>query len=82
MGRSFRGNLKLCGIYSRVGEYINTKTKILCECKRCGHQWMVMPYSVLHGTGCPKCAGNIKKTQEEFEKELKEISPEITVIYY
>lgn len=25
MGRSFRGNLKLCGIYSRVGEYINTK---------------------------------------------------------
>lgn len=41
-----------------------------------------MPYSVLHGAGCPKCAGNIKKTQEEFEKELKEISPEITVIYY
>lgn len=30
------------------------KTKFLC--KRCGHHWEAMPYSVLQGHGCPRCA--------------------------
>ena len=63
-----------------IGTYINTNTKILCECNKCGHKWMVRPYSLIAGTGCPKCAGIIKKTQEDFVTELHEIAPEIQVV--
>ena len=64
---------------SVLGNYINTNTKILCECKKCSYQWMVRPYSLIGGTGCPQCAGNIKKTHHEFVEELHSISPEIEV---
>lgn len=39
-----------------LGEYINNKTKIRSECKRCGHCWDVVPASLLNGHGCPVCA--------------------------
>ena len=32
---------------------------------------------LLHGHGCPKCAGNIKKTHSQFSDELKTVLPSI-----
>lgn len=39
-----------------LGQYVNAKTPILCQCKRCGHKWNGTPTNLLRGTGCPKCA--------------------------
>ncbi|EGT3618567.1 hypothetical protein FJ641_04030 [Clostridium perfringens] len=55
--------------YEVLGEYINAMTKILVKHK-CGYKWNVIPSNLLRGQGCPKCAGNIKKTTEEFKKEI------------
>ena len=48
-----------------LGEYVNNKTKIKCKCKIDGYEWEVKPNDLLNGISCPKCAGNIKKTNSE-----------------
>ena len=62
-----------------LGEYKGSKTKIKCKCKIDGYEWEATPNSLLNGTGCPKCGGNIKKTTEEFKQEIKEINNDIEV---
>ena len=63
-----------------VGEYINARTQILHKCKIDGHKWMVAPYVILRGDGCPVCAGNKRKTTEEYKEELSNINPNIEVL--
>ena len=50
--------------------YKNRNTKILCKCKKCGHEWETTPNCLLKGRGCPKCAGNIKLTHKEFMQKF------------
>lgn len=64
------------------GRYINANTKIRCYCKECGHRWMVVPDSLLQGTGCPCCGQKSsretqRKTHEQFVRELSEINPTV-----
>ena len=68
-----------------LGEYVNNKTKIKVRCKIDGHEWEVIPSSLLSGTGCPKCGykkngENSKKTTEEFIKELKKVNNDIEIL--
>lgn len=63
-----------------LGDYINVSTKLLVKSTSCGHEWMGTPATLLKGAGCPLCAGNRKKTQEQFEAELKKVNPNVTVI--
>ena len=63
-----------------LGEYKGSKIKIKCKCKIDGHEWEVVPNSLLSGYGCPKCSGNIKKTTEEFKQEMKEINDNIEIL--
>lgn len=54
-----------------VGEYINSRTKILHKCKIDGHEWYAIPNSIIQGSGCPKCnesrgEKNISKWLDEF----------------
>ncbi len=58
--------------------YNGSKTKILCECGKCGNSWYVSPNQLLIGHGCPYCSGKRKKTNEEFLSQLKEINNQIT----
>lgn len=60
-----------------LDEYVSAKTKIRFRCKICGNIWDATPDNILRGTGCPKCAGNIKKTTEDLKKELELINPDI-----
>ena len=39
-----------------LGEYINSKTGILCRCLKCGCEWSPTPKTVLRNHGCPDCA--------------------------
>lgn len=63
-----------------LGVYINARTPILHKCKIDGYEWMSSPDNILKGQGCPKCAGNIKKTHEEYVQELSLINPNIEVV--
>lgn len=46
-----------------VGEFKNTKNKVRHECGVCSHTWLVVPRSILSGSGCPKCS---KPTTPEY----------------
>lgn len=58
-------------------KYLNSQKKILCRCKKCGYEWYALPYNLLRGSGCPKCAGNVKRTNDEFMEMLRNINSEI-----
>ena len=63
-----------------LGEYKNSKTPIEVSCRKCGHVWSAIPNSLLKGNSCPKCAGTMRKTQEQFVLEMKKKHPTIKVI--
>lgn len=75
--------------YTVLGEYKNSKTKILMRhnCKDCNnYEWEIVPNDFLgtknkKGHRCPKCAGKITKTHEEFCKEVYDlVGNEYTVL--
>ena len=77
----FVSELKLLNPYITVmGVYENSSTKIEVSCNKCNHIWYVTPNSLLQGSGCPKCANNQKKTNEDFIQEMKEYNPYIEVV--
>ena len=63
-----------------LGQYIDSKTKILHRCKIDGYEWMASPSKILIGRGCPKCSGKIQKTHEEYVAELNIVNPNIEVL--
>ena len=63
-----------------IEEYSGANTPILHQCILCGHMWKASPANILNGTGCPKCAGNIKRTHEEYVLEVYEKNQYIEVI--
>lgn len=59
-------------------EYKSRGTKVKIKCLKCNYIWEAKPGNLLNNrTGCPQCTGNIKKTNGQFLKELKLISPEL-----
>lgn len=68
-----------------VGKYETAKTKIECECLVCNYKWKSTPNSLLHGKGCKACgdikrAEGLRKSNEQFVSELKNINPDIKPI--
>ena len=63
-----------------IGDFTGTQNPILVKCKIDGHEWSPIGNSLLRKQGCPKCAGNIKKTQEEFVEEIKHINKDILIL--
>lgn len=63
-----------------IGHYVNDSTKIDVECLSCGYIWGVAPNSLLRGSGCPKCARNIRKTTQQFIEEMNDYNPHIEVL--
>ena len=65
-----------------LSPYISSHNKIKCRCKVCEHQWKALPYSLLHGSGCKKCAKNRlseknKISNDEFISRLERINKNI-----
>jgi len=51
--------------------YINNKTKIHLKCNIDKYEWYVTYYNLINSkTGCPKCCGKLKLTQQEAEKNI------------
>lgn len=61
-----------------VSKYVNSRTNVDCECSICGYMWSARPTNLTsHTHGCPNCSGVVKRTHEEFVKEVSLISPSI-----
>ncbi len=39
-----------------LSDYMNSKTKITCECSICGYTWHTLPTTLKKGAGCPNCS--------------------------
>ena len=68
-----------------VGEYINMNTPIAHYCLIHDVVWDISPVSALRGAGCPNClreriSNKLRKTDEQYEKELAKINPNIIVL--
>lgn len=49
----------------RIGNYVNMKTKLEFECKKCGHEFCSNAGAIIiNEQGCPKCAGQLRTTQD------------------
>ena len=62
--------------YEVIGEYVNGNTHIKMLHTKCNFQWEITPNAFLHGHGCPKCAGNLKRTTESFKKLIYDLEKE------
>lgn len=52
-----------------LGVYVNRRTPIECECKKCGYKWGANSYNLAYkGTGCPACPSK-EKFKMSFEKK-------------
>lgn len=56
--------------YSFIESYVNAHTKIKVKHNKCGYVYSVDPASFLYGKRCPHCAGNLKKNNAQFKKEV------------
>lgn len=68
-----------------LGRYENSHTKIKTRCKKCGYTWDAFPATLLRGAGCIKCgfkktADALRKSQEKYEEQVKNINSDIEVI--
>ena len=68
-----------------IGEYINSYTKIKCQCKIDKNIWYSTPNNLLSGHKCPICSNKHRsvlysKSHEQFVKELIQINPDIEIL--
>lgn len=64
-----------------LSEYQGSRSKIKCECKKCGNKWETEARNLLRGNGCPVCnKSNPKLTTEQYKIQLKKINPNIIVM--
>jgi hypothetical protein len=62
--------------YIFSGEYKNNRIKLRCKhtIPECNYEWEISPNNFINnGHRCPKCAGNIKKTTQQFKQEVFEL---------
>ncbi len=61
--------------YKFLEPYKNSQTKIKVEHKKCGYVYKVRPSRFLSGDRCPRCSGNIRKTNKQFIAEANKLYP-------
>ena len=65
-------------VHGFAEEFKNQKTKLNLECLKDGHKWNASIHNVINnGRGCPKCAGNIKHTEQEALQKCFDICKEM-----
>ncbi|PFF51825.1 MULTISPECIES: hypothetical protein [Bacillus cereus group] len=60
--------------YEVLGEYQNSKTHLLIKHNRCGREYYIRPNDFISlGARCSFCAGNIRKSHEDYVREIDSI---------
>lgn len=67
-------NIQIVGNYSKLSEQIDVK------CRVCGYKWAPPAGRLLKGHGCPRCAGHLKMTHDQFVSKAKSKNPDIEII--
>ena len=60
--------------------YSGAHNKVACRCRICGYEWLGRPDHLKNGIGCPKCAGNARKTTSSFIDEMSSLHPNIEIL--
>ena len=63
-----------------TGEFLGITKKTEHLCKIHNFRWSTYPKTALLGHGCPKCAGNMRLTHEEFVDRIYAINKSIEII--
>ena len=68
-----------------LDKYNGAHNRIKCKCLIDSYKWETTPGNLLQGCGCPKCGDRsisekLRKTHDQFIKELKEINEDIAVL--
>ena len=65
-----------------AGRYVGANEKILHKCLKdnCRYEWSATPHNILAGKGCPKCAGKMKRTHNEYVEKINLIHNNIEVV--
>lgn len=67
--------------YEVLGDYVNSREKILFRHNTCGHAFFMAPNNFVQGNRCPKCSKRIRYTTESFcEKVAELVGDEYTVL--
>ena len=61
-----------------IGEYVNSKTKILVRCKLCGKEYKTFPSVIISGCKCKNCSE--RKNNDVFIKELDKVDNTILAL--
>jgi predicted Zn-ribbon and HTH transcriptional regulator len=60
--------------YSVLGKYDSKNINIFMRHNVCGYEWMANHNEFINNsTRCPQCAGNVKRTQEQFCQEVYDL---------
>ena len=59
--------------YEVQGQYVDYTTKVLLIHHKCNNTYMVTPKQFIFGNRCPYCARTHKKSQGQFEQEVKDL---------
>lgn len=63
-----------------LSNYINSASKVKCNCLICDNIWEAKASHLLRGHGCPQCNKTPKKTHETFVSEISLINKDIEII--
>lgn len=59
-----------------ISQYKGFFEEVLCECRKCKHQWYAKPDHLLRDTHCPKCTSKRSKGEQEVAEILSKIGLE------
>lgn len=60
--------------YTVLSEYVSSHELIVMKHESCSNEYPVRPAAFIRGARCPHCCGTRKKTTQEFEKEINELT--------
>lgn len=63
-----------------ISEFKSGDEKVRCRCNIDGYEWDVVPYGLMKTSGCPKCAGNMRWTHEDFVQRVHQHNPHVVVM--
>lgn len=74
----FLKKLKVIGLFDLVGEYVDSRTKSLFKCKKCGYEFTMIPSRVLCKNFCHNCNGfhgvhDFSKKEQAFRNKLENL---------
>ena len=59
--------------YTFLDSYVNNHTKLKVKHNKCGNTYEVKPNTFLRGNRCPYCSGKLKKTDDQFKQEVRNL---------